>query len=232
MRWLGRLGAADAMMVGSVLLAVAGATPQRGSASQRRHVSADSFDPQAGNVAGNTTVAGTSLLARRNTAARLLAPSRACTSRTTLQILAGYALPCMCCSDACCAHTCWSARWTTRRHCRCGCAPADQVSDVLFAVGALQTDPTIGAAALLYVGLYPCVLAFQLWNTGAGPWAILRALMGVELLWRCVINRARAELLTTSCPRVGEGSCMYLGDNSIKSRVFCKRPEHAVGALV
>lgn len=75
------------------------------------------------------------------------------------------------------------------------------MSDVLFAVGALQADPTVGSAALLYIGLYPCVLAFQLWSAGAGIWAILRALTGFELLWRCVPSRVRLDM-----PRAGRPS--------------------------
>ena len=65
------------------------------------------------------------------------------------------------------------------------------MSDLLFAVRLVQVDWFDGASALFFVSLYPSVLAFQLWSAGEGVGAVLRALTGVELYWRCAVATAQ-----------------------------------------
>ena len=61
---------------------------------------------------------------------------------------------------------------------------------------SFQVEWFAGAAALFYVILYPCVLAFQLWSTGEGIGAVLRALTGVEIFRRCDRARMQQQLVS------------------------------------
>ena len=155
----------DVIMVGFVLLAVAGV-------SLLPHAVLLQLDMQAPAYATftcSTNAPGMPLSARTSRASYAAQPKPACRQCNTPNM--ALATP-------------QSARRSDR-------VSADQVSDLLFAVRLVQVDWFDGASALFCVSLYTSVLAFQLWSAGEGVGAVLRALTGVELYWRYAVATAQ-----------------------------------------
>jgi hypothetical protein len=62
----------------------------------------------------------------------------------------------------------------------------DQITDFVFVASVLRVDLAIASSCIMFLILFPTVLALQLYSAGHGVFGVLRALTQSELLWRYV----------------------------------------------